>query len=86
MNTKLALSLNNEIIDKAKIYAKNHEISLSKMIESYLDSLTTNKNKEITITPLVESLSGVVNLPDDFDYRKEYRGHLINKYESINIK
>ena len=81
MNTKLTLSLNNEIINKAKLYAKYHEISLSKMIESYLDSITASKNKEITITPLVESLSGVVNLPDDFDYRKEYRDHIINKYE-----
>jgi len=81
MNTKLTLSLNNEIINKAKLYAKYHEISLSKMIESYLDSITASKNKEITITPLVESLSGVVNLPNDFDYRKEYRDHIINKYE-----
>jgi len=45
------------------------------MIESYLDSLTKEKEEErkISITPLVESLSGVIDLPADFDYRKDYQ-------------
>jgi len=40
METKLILRLNDNVIERAKIYAKNQKISLSKMIESYLDSLT----------------------------------------------
>lgn len=72
MDTKLTLRLNDIVIERAKIYAKNKKISLSKMVEAYLDSLTReieNDNK-ILITPLVESLSGVINLPTDFDYKK----------------
>ena len=38
MDTKLTLRLNDNVIERAKIYARNHKISLSKMIESYLDS------------------------------------------------
>ena len=40
MNTKLTLNLDKEIIHEAKAYAKNHSVSLSKLIENYLNSLT----------------------------------------------
>jgi hypothetical protein len=83
METKLTLRLNDSVIERAKTYAKSHKISLSKMIESYLDSLTKEKQqeKEITITPFVESLSGVIKLPADFDYKKEYVDYLTKKYK-----
>ncbi len=82
METKLTLRLNDSVIARAKIYAKSQRISLSKMIESYLDSLTREEDsdKKINITPLVESLSGVINLPPDFDYKNEYADYLTKKY------
>ena len=69
METKLTLRLNNNVIERAKDYARKHKISLSKMIESYLDSITKQKEveKKIEITPLVESLSGVIDLPAGFE-------------------
>lgn len=83
METKLTLRLNDYVIERAKIYARSHKISLSKMIESYLDSLTKQKDedKKVLITPLVESLSGVIDLPSDFNYKKEYRDYLEEKYK-----
>ncbi|MBT3208808.1 MAG: hypothetical protein HN704_11060 [Bacteroidetes bacterium] len=83
METKLTLRLNDSVIERAKIYAKSQRISLSKMIESYLDSLTREKesDKKNPITPLVESLSGVIKLSPDFDYKKEYSDYLIEKYK-----
>lgn len=83
METKLTLRLNERVIKRAKIYARHQKISLSKMIESYLDSLTSEKvnDKKTTITPLVESLSGVIDLPPDYDYKKEYTDYLIEKYK-----
>jgi predicted HicB family RNase H-like nuclease len=56
MDTKLTLRLNDSVIERAKIYARSHKISLSKMIESYLDSLTKQneeEKKKASITPLV---------------------------------
>jgi hypothetical protein len=50
------------------------------MIESYLDSVTKPSSKEIEITPLVKSLSGVITLTDDYDYKKDYADHLTSKY------
>lgn len=83
MDTKLTLRLNDTVIERAKVYARSHNISLSKMIESYLDSITKQKDeeKEFSITPFVESLSGVIDLPADFDYKKEYHNHLEEKYK-----
>ena len=83
METKLTLRLNDSVIERAKIYAKSQRISLSKMIESYLDSLTREKDNDskISITPLVESLSGVIDLPPDFEYKNEYADYLTEKYK-----
>lgn len=79
MDTKLTLKLDNSIIEQAKNYAKNKNTSLSKLIESYLSKLV-KPNEATEVTPLVKSLSGVVDLPNNFDSKKEYKKHLINKY------
>ena len=85
METKLTLRLDENVIKRAKIYAKSQHISLSKMIESYLDSLTresdAGRKKKVTVTPLVKSLSGVIHLPADFDYKKDYTTYLSEKYK-----
>lgn len=81
MDKKLTLSLDKRIIEEAKVYAKSNNISLSKLIESYLNSLTKRTRNQSEITPLVESLSGVVELPDDFDEKEMYTNHLIEKYK-----
>jgi hypothetical protein len=81
METKLTLRLNDLVIERAKNYARNHNISLSKMIEAYLDSVTKPQNDKPEFTPLVESLIGVIDLPTDFDYKKEYHDYLEEKYK-----
>lgn len=83
MDTKLTLRLNEDVIERAKMYARNHKTSLSKMIESYLDSITkqNDEGKKSSITPFVESLSGVIDLPADFDYKKDYHDFLSEKYK-----
>jgi hypothetical protein len=81
MDTKLTLNLNKTVIERAKDYAKSHKVSLSRLIESYLSSLTVIKKQVIEITPLVESLSGVIKLDNDFDYKESYSDYLIEKYK-----
>lgn len=80
METKLTLRLNSKVIERAKSYARSHNTSLSKIIESYLDSVTKSEEHKTFITPLVESISGVIDLPADFDYKKEYHQYLEDKY------
>jgi len=79
MDTKLTLKLNGVVIEQAKTYAKKKNTSLSKLIESYLGLLIDpNDNQEVT--PLVKSLSGVIDLPKDFDNKTNYRKHILDKY------
>lgn len=79
MDTKLTLKLNNVIIEQAKRYAQEKNTSLSKLIESYLGKLVAMDDAQ-EITPLVKSLSGVVDLPRNFDAQEEYKKHVLNKY------
>jgi hypothetical protein len=81
MDTKLTLKLNKRIIDRAKHYAKGHRTSLSRMVESYLDAVTKTKKGDIEITPLVENLSGVISLSNDYQYKDEYANYLKKKYK-----
>jgi macrodomain Ter protein organizer (MatP/YcbG family) len=80
MNTKLTIKLDNDVISRAKRYARHRRTSLSKMIESFLDSVTKDEPDDIEITPLVKSLSGVIKIPEDLNYKDERTDYLIRKY------
>ena len=81
MDKKLTLSLDQTVIESAKKYAKSNNVSLSKLIESYLATLTNRKQKSSDITPLVKSLSGVISIDEDFDLKKGYTEYLLEKYK-----
>ena len=81
MGKKLTLNLDQSIIEKAKAYAKKNQISLSKLIEAYLSSLTSKTKSEKEITPLVKSLSGVIELPSDAQTKDAYSDFLADKYK-----
>jgi len=78
MNTKLTLSINKSIIEKAKRYAKGNNQSLSQIIESYLEKVTSD-NMELG-DPELDSIRGIIKLPKDFDLKKESRKIKVKKY------
>jgi hypothetical protein len=49
------------------------------LIESYL-GLLVDPNEKQEVTPLVKSLSGVIDLPEGYDNKTNYRKHILNKY------
>ncbi len=79
MDSKLTLKLKNNIIEKAKLYAKKQNISLSRLIENYLKTVTKNEGNNINISSLVKSLTGVIKL-DDTNYKEKYTDYLSKKY------
>ncbi len=79
MNTKLTLNLDKDVIEQAKSYAKTNSVSLSKLIESYLDSLTKRSEKKSKVSPLVESLTGVIP-SGNYGDQKDYKDYLSKKY------
>ena len=79
MKTNLTLQLDKDILVQAKDFAKDNRVSLSKLIESYLISLTSNPKKKIKISPLVQSLTGVIS-SDQVDDKNGYHDYLCEKY------
>ena len=84
MNSKLTLKLNENVIERAKTYASKKKVSLSRLIENYLDSITREANDDFDISPFVKSISGGKSIPADLDWktmRDDYTNDLDKKYQ-----
>lgn len=82
MNTKLTLTIERAIIEKAKEYAKEKNRSLSDIIENYLKVLTKEEHvqHDKPLSPIVKSLKGSFKIPNDVDYKEELEKRLKKKY------
>ena len=80
VTTKLTLTIDPEVIERAKRYAKQHGCSLSELVQSYLVSITDTALDTSEISPQLKSLIGVVDLPADFDEDKQLRAHFEKKH------
>ena len=81
MDTKLTLKLDKRVIEEAKLYARESNTSLSKLIENYLSAITSERSKRRKVNPIVKSLTGIIRLDDKKDYRKAYTDYLVKKYK-----
>ncbi|WP_039925111.1 DUF6364 family protein, partial [Treponema sp. JC4] len=69
-------------ISRAKKYVSQIGTSLSAIVENFFDNLTINEDKaEFSYSPLVNELSGIIHLDEDFDYKSDYTSYLDKKYE-----
>lgn len=82
MSTKLTLTLNQQVIESAKAYAKRNGKSVSSIVESYLRSLEQTEEKKQALSPEVKRLLGSVKLSKDFDYKKELQEAILKKHKS----
>ena len=71
MTTKLTLTIDDSVINSAKKYALKKGRSLSNIIENYLKTISAKEEKEEKLSPKVMKLMGSINLPEDFDYKKD---------------
>jgi formiminotetrahydrofolate cyclodeaminase len=79
MTTKLTLTVEKAIIERAKSYAKNTGRSLSELIENYLETIT-QESREEKLSPKLKKIVGAVKLPKNFDEEKELRSYLEKKH------
>jgi len=79
MKTKLTLTCEKSIIERAKLFAKNTGRSLSEITEHYLDTITQDNGTE-TISSTLKKIVGAVKLPKNFAEEKELRSNLENKH------
>jgi len=80
MTTKLTLTVEKEVIEKAKSYAKQTGRSLSDIIEKYLESITKEEQTQKNLTPKLKKIVGVVKLPKNFDEEKELKAYFEKKH------
>jgi hypothetical protein len=73
--SKLTLSVDPSVVSRAKRYAKERGISVSRMVESYLESVSSQPGERAT-APVLRSLRGILKNAG----REEYRKHLTAKY------
>ena len=77
MQSKLTLRLDDSLIKQAKVFAKQHEKSLSLVVSDYFQLLTKDI-EAIDIPPVTQSLIGVLGSSDvEVD---DYKKHLEAKY------
>lgn len=82
METKLTIRIDEEIIKSAKDYAQKNKTSISKIISTYLVSLTGENKSQYPISPIVKEISGII--PEETNTQKlmnEYHSHLQEKYK-----
>jgi hypothetical protein len=81
MNTKLTLSIEQMIIEKAKAYARKKERSLSDLVENYLKTLISqDQESEKEYSNVVSLLKGSFTLAKEIDYKEELVEQLSKKY------
>ena len=74
--TKLTIRLPRDLVEGAKLYAKEHQTSLTRLISAYLHQLNTQQDP-LADAPIVRRLSGILPLDISVD---DYYAHLEEKY------
>lgn len=84
MQTKLTLTINQDVIKSAKSYAQEKGRSLSEIIENYLKAIVSKSKSEKEIdeelSPFVKSLIGSAKGTIDLDYKKVLSEEINKKY------
>lgn len=85
MNTKLTLSLDKDIISRAKIWAKKQNKSLSQIVEDYLKYISTDKTTKSSqiddIPPITKTLGGILKGHVEPDFKNEIGTYITRKYK-----
>ena len=70
MIAKLTLTIDKQVVDKAKTYAKKKNRSISKLVEEYLKTISSNdiasSTTQTTKADITEKITGM--------FKKEYKG------------
>lgn len=82
MNTKLTLTIEKEVIEVAKEYAKEKGQSLSEMVENYFKLLTLNRRqiRPEQLSPRIRKLRGIIKTDKTIDHKQILTEELSKKY------
>ncbi len=87
MKTKLTLNVDDKIVARAKKASAKRKVSLSSVVEDYLDKFSEkslpkkNENNEPSLLERIRKYTkNAKPLPEDYDYKKVWHDHLDEKY------
>ena len=82
MNTKLTLTIEKEVIQIAKEYAKEKGQSLSDLVENYFKLITNERRslKANELSPRVKRLRGIIKTNKELSYKQILTEELLKKY------
>lgn len=80
MTSKLTLAMDDTVIKKAKKYARQRNLSLSKLVEYFFSALASKtKEKTMPLSPITQELTGMIKSPGVID-KDVLAEALIKKY------
>ena len=65
---KLTLSVDSQVVENAKVYAKQRGVSVSAIVEAYLASVAEPPPSSTAATPILNSVRGVLKGVEVEDY------------------
>ncbi len=86
MRTKLTLTLEQQLIEKAKEYAAEQGTSLSEIVTNYFSALTAGKKDPKAISPKITKWRGVMKSEGDMDYKKVLEEEIIKKHLGKDLR
>lgn len=82
MDTKLTLTIEKEVINTAKTYAREKGQTLSDLVENYFRLITRNRElvKPETLSPRVQRLRGIIKTTEPINTKETLTNELSKKY------
>ena len=81
--TRLALSMDESVVERARRLAEHRNTSISKLFVSFVCMMEQQKDSDVhELPPLTKRALGLakMNVPDDWDYKDLLADELIGKY------
>jgi len=78
MASKITLYAESELIEEIKAYAKAHNTSVSKIVNTFFKNLLHTQKSEKKSTKITDSLTGILD-SENLD-EKDYKEYLADKY------
>lgn len=82
MDAKVTLSFNQSIIEKAKAYADQHNISLSRLVEFLLKQTTSGNYQSLEDIPIADWVNMVAEGTTEYQTKPKSRKDLKTDYYS----
>jgi hypothetical protein len=81
MNTILTLNIDENVVEKAEIYAKSSKKTVTQLVEEYLLSISSRKVIDsLQLEPITSQIAGIIELDENVNYKELITESLVEKY------